>query len=250
MAAQTPLPLNLRRGLTAFSSSLFINNKTWDSGAAHIYRPAHEVLASLPLQMMLYFNACYFPFWCLGEGMMLQLKYSLLPRYYQLLLLAAFLILTLTEGARLYLGYIGNLQEKVRLPSPMRSWKGNPGAVFPPEGGTHPIKGIHIPPQQPLPKQVPELAGFLLLSFLIQLPLLLFLLTDDHIIRLPLEMAVHSLFLAFLISEVVAAFLALRVMTTQLAAQFYLQQFTSGGRGRSLTKGDDMGPVPPWSQFL
>ncbi|NXI68734.1 TM17B protein, partial [Anseranas semipalmata] len=70
------------------------------------------VLASLPLQMMLYFNACYFPFWCLGEGMMLQLKYSLLPRYYQLLLLAAFLILTLAEGARLYLGYIGNLQEK------------------------------------------------------------------------------------------------------------------------------------------
>uniref|UniRef100_A0A8B9DPE1 Transmembrane protein 17B n=1 Tax=Anser cygnoides TaxID=8845 RepID=A0A8B9DPE1_ANSCY len=194
MAAQTPLPLNLRRGLTAFSSSLFINNKTRDSG----------VLASLPLQMMLSFNACYFPFWCLGEGMMLQLKYSLLPRYYQLLLLAAFLILTLTEGARLYLGYIGNLQEKV-----------------------------------------PELAGFLLLSFLIQLPLLLFLLTDDHIIRLPLEMAVHSLFLAFLISEVVAAFLALRVMTTQLAAQFYLQQFTSGGRGRSLIKGDDVGPVPP-----
>ncbi|XP_035425159.1 transmembrane protein 17B-like [Cygnus atratus] len=204
MAAQTPLPLNLRRGLTAFSSSLFINNKTRDSGAAHIYRPAHEVLASLPLQMMLYFNACYFPFWCLGEGMMLQLKYSLLPHYYQLLLLAAFLILTLTEGARLYLGYIGNLQEKV-----------------------------------------PELAGFLLLSFLIQLPLLLFLLTDDHITRLPLEMAVHSLFLVFLISEVVAAFLVLRVMTTQLAAQFYLQQFTSGGQGRSLIKGDDVGPVPP-----
>uniref|UniRef100_A0A8B9SXX3 Transmembrane protein 17B n=1 Tax=Anas platyrhynchos TaxID=8839 RepID=A0A8B9SXX3_ANAPL len=165
---------------------------------------AHEVLASLPLQMMLYFNACYCPLLAVPP-----LQYSLLPRYYQLLLLAAFLILTLTEGARLYLGYIGNLQEKV-----------------------------------------PELAGFLLLSFLIQLPLLLFLLTDDHIIRLPLEMAVHSLFLAFLVSEVVAAFLALRVMTTQLAAQFYLQQFTSGGRGRSLIKGDDVGPVPPWSQFF
>lgn len=36
--------------------------------------PAHEVLASLPLQMMLYFNAYYFPVWCLAEGMMLQLK--------------------------------------------------------------------------------------------------------------------------------------------------------------------------------
>lgn len=35
---------------------------------------AHEVLASLPLQMMLYFNVYYFPVWCLAEGMMLQLK--------------------------------------------------------------------------------------------------------------------------------------------------------------------------------
>jgi len=35
---------------------------------------AHEVLASLPLQMMLYFNVWYFPVWCLAEGTMLQLK--------------------------------------------------------------------------------------------------------------------------------------------------------------------------------
>lgn len=39
MAAHAPLPRNLRRGLVAFSSSLFINNKTWDSGAAHTYHP-------------------------------------------------------------------------------------------------------------------------------------------------------------------------------------------------------------------
>ncbi|NXL52128.1 TM17B protein, partial [Podilymbus podiceps] len=70
------------------------------------------VLASLPLQMMLYFNACYFPVWCLAEGVMLQLKYHLLPRHYQFLLVAAFLILSLAEGSRLYLGYVGNLQEK------------------------------------------------------------------------------------------------------------------------------------------
>ncbi|KAM6193457.1 transmembrane protein 17B-like [Sarcoramphus papa] len=238
MAAHTPLPPNLRRGLAVFSSSLFINNKTRDSGAAHTYHPAHEVLASLPLQMMLYFNVYYFPVWCLAEGMMLQLKvpsrgargregetgraewaglgisrggklaehgelgmgrrawgagdreYHLLPWHYQFLLAAAFLILSLAEGSRLYLGYVGNLQEKV-----------------------------------------PELAGFLLLSFLIQLPLLLFLLTDSHIIRLPLEMAVHSLFLAFLVAEITAAFLALKTMTKQLAARFYLRQFKEGGRG-------------------
>ncbi|XP_064378438.1 transmembrane protein 17B-like isoform X1 [Dromaius novaehollandiae] len=117
MAAHTPLPRNIRWGLTTLSGSLFINNKTRDSGSAQIYHPAREVLASLPLQMMLYFNVCYFPFWCLAEGTMLQLKYSLLPRYYQLLLAAAFLILSLAEGFRLYLGYIGNLQEKVRASS-------------------------------------------------------------------------------------------------------------------------------------
>lgn len=55
----------------------------WDSetlgvlgSPAHPCLPclAHEVLASLPLQMMLYFNVYYFPVWCLAEGMMLQLK--------------------------------------------------------------------------------------------------------------------------------------------------------------------------------
>ncbi|NXC75228.1 TMM17 protein, partial [Anhinga anhinga] len=70
------------------------------------------VLASLPLQMMLYFNVYYFPVWCLAEGMMLQQKYHLLPQHYQFLLVMAFLILSLAEGSRLYLGYVGNLQEK------------------------------------------------------------------------------------------------------------------------------------------
>ncbi|XP_071672066.1 transmembrane protein 17A-like isoform X1 [Patagioenas fasciata] len=160
MAAHTPLPPNLRRGLAAFSGSLFINNKTRDSGAAPTYPPAPAALASLPLQMMLYFNACYFPAWCLAEGLMLQLK-------------------------------------------------------------------------------VPELAGFLLLSFLIQLPLLLFLLTDGHVLRLPLETAVHSLLLAFLLAEIAAAFLALRTMTRQLAAQFHLRQFEEhrGGWGRGNAAG-------------
>lgn len=77
---------------------------------------------------------------------------------------------------------------------------------------------------------MPELAGFLLLSFLIQLPLLLFLLMDSQVIHLPLEVPMHSLFLAFLLIEIVAAFLALRTMTKQLVAQFYLRQFQEGGR--------------------
>ncbi|XP_057266693.1 transmembrane protein 17-like [Pezoporus wallicus] len=71
--------------------------------------------------MMLYFNACYFPAWCLAEGMMLQLKYHLLPGHYQFLLVTTFLILLLVEGSRLYLGYLGNLQEKVSTTSALAS---------------------------------------------------------------------------------------------------------------------------------
>ncbi|XP_061226389.1 transmembrane protein 17A-like [Neopsephotus bourkii] len=92
--------------------------------------------------------------------------------------------------------------------------------------------------------QVPELAGFLLLSFLIQLPLLLFLLTDSQVLLLPLELAVHSLLLAFLLAEITAAFLALRTMSKQLAAQFHLRPWEEGGRGQAARAGPCCKPPP------
>lgn len=61
-----------------------------------------------------------------------------------------------------------------------------------------------------LSDQVPELAGFWLISFLFQLPILLFFLTDEDIIILPLERAVHSIYLLFILSELLASFFALR----------------------------------------
>lgn len=48
----------------------------------------------------------------------LPLQYHLLPWHYQFLLVTAFLILSLAEGSRLYLGYLGNLQEKVSTACP------------------------------------------------------------------------------------------------------------------------------------
>lgn len=42
MAAHTPLPPNLRRGLMTFSGSLFIDNKTQDSGAAQRCSPGTQ----------------------------------------------------------------------------------------------------------------------------------------------------------------------------------------------------------------
>nr|XP_020654763.1 transmembrane protein 17B-like [Pogona vitticeps] len=207
LTMQTPLPPNLRKGLTTFSGSLFINNKTGDCVAAQPYQAGHVVLSSLPLQMMLYFNAFYFPFWCLSEGVMLELKYCLLPTYYQVLHVAAYLMIILVEGSRLYLGYLGNLQEKV-----------------------------------------PELAGFVLLSFLIETPTLLFILVDPYVLKLPLEIAVHLVLLLFLASEITAASFALRGMTKQLAMQFYLKQFEEGpdraGPGERSTRGG-----PQWRKI-
>ena len=55
--------------------------------------------------------------WGAGAEAVPPLQYHLLPWHYQFLLAAAFLILSLAEGSRLYLGYVGNLQEKVSATS-------------------------------------------------------------------------------------------------------------------------------------
>nr|XP_046204698.1 transmembrane protein 17A isoform X3 [Oncorhynchus gorbuscha] len=123
-----------------------------------------------------------------------MLLYSL-PGYYQALLVTGVVLLTICEITRLYLGYIGNLKEK------------------------------SLSLCSSLCDQVPELAGFWLISFLFQLPILLFFLTDEDIIILPLERAVHSIYLLFILSELLASFFALRAMTRKLTLLFHLRQF-------------------------
>uniref|UniRef100_A0A8D3AIM2 Zgc:112294 n=1 Tax=Scophthalmus maximus TaxID=52904 RepID=A0A8D3AIM2_SCOMX len=142
------------------------------------------LVSQLPLQMLLYFNMFYFPCWWFSAVFMLEVKFYHLAGYYQALLITGMILLTVIEVARLYLGYIGNLKEKV-----------------------------------------PELAAFWLLSVMFQLPVLLFFLTDEGIIILPLERAVHALYLLFLLAQILASLLALRTMTRKLALLFHLRQF-------------------------
>uniref|UniRef100_A0A8C9S8Z8 Zgc:112294 n=1 Tax=Scleropages formosus TaxID=113540 RepID=A0A8C9S8Z8_SCLFO len=168
-----PIPKNLHLGLAYASGSVFAN-RTFD---------ANDILSHLILQMLLYFNVFFFPFWWISAAVMLELKFDILPGYYQGVLVTGMVLITAFEGLRLYLGVVGNLKEKV-----------------------------------------PELAGFWLLTFLLQLPILLFFLTDNGIIILPLERAMHSLYLVFLLSEILAALQALRVMTRKLTLQFHLRQ--------------------------
>nr|XP_033776521.1 transmembrane protein 17 isoform X2 [Geotrypetes seraphini] len=126
------LPEPVRRRLNSFSRNVFTDtNRTGPeySDAFGAEAVDNEVVSNLPLQMSLYFNVFYFPFWWVCYVTILQLKYSVLPDYYKFILVTILILVSLIEVIRLYLGYMGNLQEKV-----------------------------------------PELAGFWLLSVLLQLP--------------------------------------------------------------------------------
>ncbi|CAN9512940.1 unnamed protein product [Ophioblennius macclurei] len=186
----SPVPGNLQMSLDYMRGSVFTNNRTADSDFKREREEAsvvNQLVSHLPLQMLLYFNMFYFPCWWFSAVFMLEVKYPYLPGYYQALLITGMVLLTLIEVIRLYLGYIGNLNEKV-----------------------------------------PELAAFWLLSFMFQLPVLLFFLTDEGILILPLERAVHSVYLFFLLAQILAAFLALRTMTRKLTLLFHLRQIGSG----------------------
>ncbi|KAM4616307.1 transmembrane protein 17A [Polymixia lowei] len=182
-----PVPQNVRMGLAYVGGSVFTNNRTADSDFTREQEDrsvVNELVSHLPLQMLLYFNMFYFPCWWFSAVVMLEVKFYHLPGYYQALLITGMILLTVVEVARLYLGYIGNLKEKV-----------------------------------------PELAAFWLLSFTFQLPVLLFFLTDEGTIILPLERAVHSIYLSFLLAQILAAFLALQTLTRKLTLLFHLRQF-------------------------
>ncbi|XP_013866578.1 transmembrane protein 17A [Austrofundulus limnaeus] len=180
------VPENLQMGLAYVGGSVFSKNRTANSDVGREQEDAsvvNELVSHLPLQMLLYFNLFYFPCWWFSAVFMLEVKYYYLPGYYQALLITGLVLLTIIEVIRLYLGYVGNLKEKV-----------------------------------------PELAAFWLLSFMFQLPVLLFFVTDEGILILPLEVAVHSIYLFFLLAQILASFLALRTMTRKLTLLFYLRQ--------------------------
>ncbi|XP_037338715.2 transmembrane protein 17A [Pungitius pungitius] len=196
----SPVPGKLQAALAYAGGSVFSNNRTADSDFTREQEDAsvvNELVSHLPLQMLLYFNIVYFPCWWFSAVFMLEVKFHYLPGYYQALLVTGVTLLTIVEAARLYLGYVGNLQEKV-----------------------------------------PELAAFCLLSFVLQVPVLLFFLTDEGTLVLPLERAVHSLYLLLLLAQVLASFLALRTMTRKLTLLFHLRQFgSSAGWRASATRG-------------
>ncbi|KAM6961182.1 transmembrane protein 17B [Aplochiton taeniatus] len=181
------LPEPIRRRLGHFSRNVFVDqSQSQQTAEQHDKFLGHnnDVISSLPLQMSLFFNMWFFPLWWISEVVMLHLKYTALPDYYKFILITVLVLMTLIEAIRLYLGYAGNLQEKV-----------------------------------------PELAGFWLLSLLLQFPLILFQLFNEAILIQPLERGVHIVLALFIITQALSGFVALQELVRHTENHFHLRQF-------------------------
>ncbi|XP_054767625.2 transmembrane protein 17-like [Lytechinus pictus] len=173
----------MRQKLTSFTEAVFPTRNAVKR-QHHMLKPGNELVSSLPLQVSLYFNAFFFPIWVVTCVIMLQLKFAHLNQIYQFISITMYVVLTGVEIIRLYLGYLGNLQERV-----------------------------------------PELAGFWLLTLILQFPLVLYLLVDSRAMPFPIERAVHVIFILFLAFDIIAGFFALKRMTQHQVMKFHLQQF-------------------------
>ena len=65
--------------------------------------------------MCLFFNVCYFPFWLLVALTITYIKYEYLNYLYKFVLVTVLVAAVFIEVTRLYLGYLGNLTEKVKI---------------------------------------------------------------------------------------------------------------------------------------
>lgn len=73
----------------------------------------NKTRSNLPFQIALYVNLWVFPVWLLIIIVNLDAKYDKLTNVYKLVAVAVFLVLSIFEILKLYLGYLGNLGGKI-----------------------------------------------------------------------------------------------------------------------------------------
>lgn len=77
------------------------------------YDISDSTKSNLSLQVALYFNAWFLPLWFLTMLIGLDAKYDRLTDLYKAATLLTFLFTSTLECLRLYLGYLGNLMERI-----------------------------------------------------------------------------------------------------------------------------------------
>lgn len=107
---------------------LSARNQNGGSGSVfphHVSKQPHQefkqglnIVTNLPLQMAIYFNCFYFPFWFLTFLISFITKIDALEQVYKVIVGACLVTMTVVEIPRLYFGYAGNLKEGVSSLNP------------------------------------------------------------------------------------------------------------------------------------
>ncbi|XP_018652517.1 putative transmembrane protein 17 [Schistosoma mansoni] len=111
---------NAKRALKSVADYLFLSKNAHGSIYSKNRHKEFEYVTNLPLQMSFYFNSLYSPFWFIGTLMTLIMEFEYLDPVYKVINTAVFVLYSVLEGLRLYLGYAGNLMELV--PELTGSW--------------------------------------------------------------------------------------------------------------------------------
>eukprot|EP01137_Pigoraptor_chileana_P008338 Opistho-2@55029 len=151
---------------------------------ANISTLSTEQLSSCTLQQLMYFNMYFWPFWLAASIVSLESKYDAIHSNYKYAPIVIYIIMSIVEPIRIYLGYCGNLLEKV-----------------------------------------PQLAGFWILTLIIQLPLCLCLLLNNQFFVLPLEYAINIPYSIMLGFQVIVGYFSLLVMTRMQSAVYQIRQY-------------------------
>ncbi|CAF1113789.1 unnamed protein product [Adineta steineri] len=189
------LPRSVNDRLNRLATSVFtsIDANDYKRGNNFQSKPTRieiDYSSSLPLQMLLYFNVCFFPCWLFSLTFVLPILATSAKNYPAILMVFAFLFKAIIEFIRLYLGYAGNLAERM------------------PELTAFCLLTIIF--------QIP-LSIFLLVYSVIT--------NADKEMQLALVFAVEIIYVTFLLLEAIFGIYAVRIMVTAQSSRFHYRQF-------------------------
>lgn len=187
------LPRSVNDRLNRLATSVFTprdpsDSKRVNNALSQQARIEIDYSSSLPLQMLLYFNVCFFPCWLFSLTFILPVLTLVGDNNHTILMVFAFVFKTVIEFVRLYLGYTGNLAERM------------------PELTAFCLLTIIF--------QIP------LSVFLLVYPL-----AAITTVKMSLIFAVEILYLTFLGLEAIFGVYAVRVMVAAQSSRFHYRQF-------------------------
>ena len=144
--------------------------------------------SSLPLQMLLYFNVCFFPCWLFSLIFVLPVLALTSSNQHVILMVFAFVFKAIIEFVRLYLGYTGNLAER-------------------------------------MPELTAFCLLTIIFQLPLSIFLLIYQLLAKMQVQLALVFAVEIIYITFLVLQTIFGILAVRIMVTAQSSRFHYQQF-------------------------